>query len=142
VLSQHVDRRTRSERAVAVDISERRGGSPAGVDGVDERAVAVEVSERGLAVPADVDAVEGVRTSGPLHEHRRRRRPGVLDVVEQAILIANYEVQIACERHTNVRSELIGRRTRSERAVVVEIYDGGGALKGAVIVEISEPFRC
>ncbi len=74
--SQFIDRRTRSARTVAV-----------------------QVSERGGTRIADVDAVEGVRASGPLHEHRRRRRPGVLDVVEQAIPIAHDEVQIACERH-------------------------------------------
>ncbi len=73
--SQFIDRRTRSERAVAVDISERGG-----------------------AVIADVDAVEGVRASGPLRQRRRRRRPGVLDVVELAIDIAHDEVQVACER--------------------------------------------
>jgi hypothetical protein len=76
VRSLFIDRRTRSERAVAVEVSEREG-----------------------AVQADVDAVEGVRGSGPLHEHRRRRRPGVLDVDELAILIAHDEVQVACERH-------------------------------------------
>ena len=64
-----------------------------------ERAVVVEVGESGVTPIADVDAVEGVCASGPLHEHRRRRRPGVLDVDELAITIANYEVQIACERH-------------------------------------------
>ena len=64
-----------------------------------ERTVAVEVSEHGGALLADVDAVEGVRASGPLHEHRRRRRPGVLGVDELAIVIAHDEVQVACERH-------------------------------------------
>ena len=64
-----------------------------------ERAVVVEISERGGAVIAEIDAVEGVRASGPLHEHRRRRRPGVLDVGELAIPFAHDEVQIACERH-------------------------------------------
>ena len=73
--SQFIDRRTLYERAVAVDISERRD-----------------------AFLADVDTVEGVRTSGPFHKHRRRRRPDVLDVVEQAIIIAHNEVQVACER--------------------------------------------
>ena len=77
--SQFIDRRTRAERTVAVDVSER-WGTP-------------DVPGR-----ADLDAVEGVRASGPLHEHRRRRRPGVLYVVEQAIPIAHDEVQIACER--------------------------------------------
>ena len=64
-----------------------------------ERAVAVYVSERGDASRTDVDAIEGVRASGPYHKHRRRSRPGVLDVVEQAITVAHYEVQVACERH-------------------------------------------
>ena len=64
-----------------------------------ERTVAVEVSERGLAVSINVDAVEGVRASGPLHEHRRRRRPGVLRVDEFATVFAHDEVQVACERH-------------------------------------------
>ena len=63
-----------------------------------ERAVVVEICERGAADIADVDAIEGVRASGPLHEHRRRRRPGVLDVVERAILFSHDEVQVACER--------------------------------------------
>ena len=63
-----------------------------------ERAVAVDISERGGAAPPDEDAIEGVRASGPLHERRRRRRPGVLDVVEQATPIAHDEVQVACER--------------------------------------------
>ena len=74
--SQFIDRRTRSERAVVVDIGERGG-----------------------AELADVDAGEGILASGPLHEHRRRRRPGVLDVDELAIDIARDEVQVACERH-------------------------------------------
>ena len=56
-----IDRRTLSERAVAVEISKGRDGPI-----------------------ADADAVEGVCASGPLHEHRRRRRPNVLDVVELA----------------------------------------------------------
>ena len=47
----------------------------------------------------DIDAVEGVRASGPLHERRRRRRPGVLDVDELAIKFSHDEVQVACERH-------------------------------------------
>ena len=64
-----------------------------------ERAIAVEVCDRGDGLLADVDAVERVRASGPLHEHRRRRRPGVLDVDELAIIIAHDEVQVACERH-------------------------------------------
>ena len=64
-----------------------------------ERTVAVEISERGGAVPADVDAVEGVYASGPFHKHRRRRRPGLLDVLERArVDIAYYEIQVACER--------------------------------------------
>ena len=71
-------------------------------------AVAVEISERGGAGIADVDAVQGVRASGPRHENRRRSRPGVLDVVEVAIgrsPFAHYEVQVACARHKNVRSQ-------------------------------------
>ena len=79
-----IDRRTLSERAVAVDVSECGGN---------------------VLAPGDVDAVEGVRGSGPLHEHRRRRRPGVLDVGEHAISSAHYEVQIACERQKNVQSQ-------------------------------------
>ena len=71
-----IDRRTLSERAVAVEISKGRDGPI-----------------------ADVDAGEGVRASGPLHERRRRRRPGVLHVDERAIAFAHNEVQIACERH-------------------------------------------
>ena len=63
-----------------------------------ERAVVVEVSERGGAIRTDIDAVKGVRASGPLHERRRRRRPIVLEVVELAIGIAHDEVQVACER--------------------------------------------
>ena len=73
--SQFIDRRTRSARAVVV-----------------------EVSERGGAIHTNFNAIEGVRTSGPLHEHRRRRRPGVLDVVERASLFSHDEVQVACER--------------------------------------------
>ena len=73
--SQFIYRRTRSERAVAVEVGERRGANN-----------------------VDADAVEGVRASNPLHEHWRRRRPGVLDVVERAILFSHDEVQVACER--------------------------------------------
>ena len=73
--SQFIDRRTRSARAVVV-----------------------EISERGGAVIADIDTVEGVRGSCPLHEHRRRRRPDVLDVDERASLFSRDEVQVACER--------------------------------------------
>ena len=69
--SQFIDRRTLYERAVAVDICERGGYR---------------------APLADVDAVEWVRASGPCNEHRRRRRPDVLDVDERAIHIAHYEV--------------------------------------------------
>ena len=74
--SQFIDRRTRSARAVVV-----------------------EVSERGGARDTNFNAIEGVRASGPLREHRRRRRPGVLDVVERAVVIAHDEVQVACGRH-------------------------------------------
>ena len=63
-----------------------------------ERAVTVEIYNRGGAPFADADAIEGVRASGPLHERRRRRRPGVLHVGERAIIRAHYEVQVACER--------------------------------------------
>ena len=73
--SQHINQRTLSEHAVAVEVSERWGAV------------------------AEADAVEGVRASGPLHERRRRRRPGVLDVVELATFFAHYEVQVACARH-------------------------------------------
>ena len=59
--SQFIDRRTRSERAVVVEVSERGG------------------HHRG----ANVNAVEGVRASGPLHESRHRRRPEVLEVDER-----------------------------------------------------------
>ena len=79
--SQFIDRRTRSKRAVVVEICERGGANRTDVDAVDS------------------DGVEGVRVSGPLHEHRHRRRPVVLKVVEQAITVAHYEVQVACERH-------------------------------------------
>ena len=63
-----------------------------------EHAIVVEISERGGTAPADVDAIEGVRASGPLHERRRRRRPGVLDVGE-VVVIAHNDIQIACGRH-------------------------------------------
>ena len=110
-ISQFIDRRTRPKRAVAVDVSERGG-----------------------AVPGDYYAVERVRASGPLHEHRRRRRPGVLDVVEQAIIIAHDEVQIACGKHKNIQSQHIDRRTRSERAVAVEVSECGHAVPADVDV--------
>ena len=74
--SQHIDRQTRSEHAIVV-----------------------EICERGGAVSPDIDTVEGVRGSGPLHEHRRRGRPSVLDVGERDSLISHHEVQVACERH-------------------------------------------
>ena len=88
-----------------------------------ERAVAVEICNRGGAEIADIDAVEGVRASGPLHEHRRRRRPGVLDVIEEAIIeeaiifpcrspFSHHEVQVTCGRHKTMRSQHIDRRTR------------------------------
>ena len=74
--SQFIDRRTRSARAVVV-----------------------EISERGGARDTNFNAIEGVRASGPLREHRRRRRPRVLHVCElRAIKIAHDEVQVACER--------------------------------------------
>ena len=73
-MSQFIDRRTRSERAVVV-----------------------EVCERGGAKRTDVDAVEGVLASGSLHERRRRRRPSVLQVFER--VTSQYEVQVACGRH-------------------------------------------
>ena len=74
-----------------------------------ERAVVVEIYEHGDAVIADVDAVEWIRASVPCHEHRRRRRPGVLDVGERAtVFIANYEIQIA---------------------VAVEVSERGGAVR-------------
>ena len=85
--SQFIDRRTQSERAVAVEICERGPG------------ICAAISDPLDTTPADIDGVEGVRASGPLHEHRRRRRPGVLDVEELAILIAHDKVQVACERH-------------------------------------------
>ena len=59
--SQFIDRRTRSARAVVV-----------------------EISERGGAIRTNFNAIEGVRASGPLHEYRRRRRPRVLKVDERA----------------------------------------------------------
>ena len=64
-----------------------------------ERTVAINIAKCGEAIIADIDAVEGVRASAPLHKHRRRRRPSVLEVVELAIINAHYEVQVACERH-------------------------------------------
>ena len=122
---QFIDRRTRSERAVVV-----------------------EVSERGGARIADVDAVEWVRASGPCNEHRRRRRPGVLHVVEIAIVIAHDEVQVACGSHKFVQSQFIDRRTRFERAVTVEISERGGAVitdidavEGPVGRHLQEPVR-
>jgi hypothetical protein len=87
VQSQHINQRTLSEHAVAVEVSERRGTEP-----------------------ADVAAVEGVRASRPYHKHRRRRRPGVLGVDELAIVIAHDEVQVACGSHKFVQSQLIDRR--------------------------------
>ena len=69
--SQFIDRRTRSDGTVAVDVGERGG-----------------------AVRADVYAVERVRGSGPFHE---LRLPGVLDVDELAI--GDYEVRVACGRY-------------------------------------------
>ena len=71
----------------------------------------------------DLDAVELVRASGPCHEYRCRRCPDVLHIFERAFVFANYEVQVACARHKNVQSQHINRRTRSERAVVVEISE-------------------
>ena len=94
--SQFIDRRTRSKRAVVVEICERGGARRTDVDAVDS------------------DGVEGVRVSGPLHEHRHRRRPGVLDVVEQAHTIAHDEVQVACARNVTCgRSLLIDGRSLS-----------------------------
>ena len=72
--SQFIDRRTQSERAVAVEVSERGGG---------DFELSVEFKPR-----KKVDAVEGVRASFPSHEHRRRRRPVVLHV-DDAIDIAH-----------------------------------------------------
>merc|ERR1719174_2690124 len=89
-----------------------------------ERAVAVEVCNRGDTIRADVDAIKGVRASSPLHKHRRRRRPGVLDVDEFAIVLANYEVHVA---------------------VAVEVCKRGGALQTDVDavewVRASDPLR-
>ena len=67
-----------------------------------ERAVAVDVGKRGGAPVADVDTIEGVLTSGPLLENRRRRCPGILDVVECATPFAHHEVHVACERQKRV----------------------------------------
>ena len=72
--SQFIDRWTRSERAVAVDICDRGPGSL-----------------------ADANVVHGVRASGPYHENRRRSRPSVLKVDERASYTAHDEVQVACE---------------------------------------------
>ena len=93
-----------------------------------ERAVVVEVCERGDAEITDIDAVAGIRASGPKHERRRRRRPDVLDVDELALPFAHDEIQVACARHKNVRSQFIDRRTRSERAVAVDISECGRAF--------------
>ena len=110
--SQFIDRRTPSERAVAVEVSESG----------DDLLVAVVNAN-------PFSAAEGVRASGPRHEHRRRRRPSVLEVVELAIVIAHYKVQVACGRHKTMRSQHIDRRTRFERAIVVEVSESGGAMK-------------
>ena len=73
--SHFIDRWTRSERAVAVDIYDRGPGNL-----------------------ADANVVHGVRASGPYHENRRRSRPSVLKVDERASYTAHDEVQVACER--------------------------------------------
>ena len=75
VLSRYIDQWTLSERAVAVEISER-GGAPA----------------------TDVDAVEWVLAFSPFLELWLRRRPRVLKVFEPSILAAHDKIQVACER--------------------------------------------
>ena len=96
-----------------------------------ERAVPVEICDRGGAGITDVGAIEGVCGSGPCHEHRRRQRPSLLDVLEQAILIAHDEVQIACASHNIVQSQHINQRTLSERAITVE-----SECRGTVITDV------
>ena len=85
------DQWTRSECAVAVKIGKRWGAAMRSFPSV------VIVTLCGLLDFADVEAVEGVGESGPLHERRRLRRPDVLEVVDPAIGITKYEVQVACE---------------------------------------------
>ena len=70
-------------------------------------AVIVEVSERRGALIANVDAVEGVCASGPSDEQWRSGCPGVFKIVEHAILIAHYEVQVT---------------------VIVDVSEHGGAI--------------
>ena len=99
------DQWTRSECAVAVKIGKRWGAAMRSFPSV------VIVTLCGLLNFADVEAVEGVGESGPLHERRRLRRPDVLEVVEPAIRMTKYEVQVACERHkTCGRSLSVGGR--------------------------------
>ena len=90
--SQFIDRRARSERTVAVEISERGGAE----------------NHKRIRAAVDFDAVEGVRGASLFHEHWPHRRPYVLEIEELSMLVARYEIHIACER-PNVRSQFIDR---------------------------------
>ena len=60
-----------------------------------EVAVAVDVGERGLAAGTDVEAVEGARGAGLLLVARRRRGPDVLVIVDEVVVFAQDEVEVA-----------------------------------------------
>ena len=76
--SKFIGRRTRYQRAVAVDISER---------------------EAATVTPCpDINAVEGVGASGPRHKFRCIRCSAAHEVAEHAQIFADYDVKVTCER--------------------------------------------
>ena len=165
--SQFIYRRTRSERAVVVEISERWFAVPSDAKPIKKIrasgplhehrrrrcpgvleivklavllahnnvhvAIGVEVSEHGGAVAANVEAVEGIRSPGPRHEIRRRRRPRVLEVEERAGVIARYKVHVAVVVEIHER----GRGKREPSAVRAD----DDALEGPVRRHLQEPLR-
>jgi hypothetical protein len=126
-----------------------------------EVAVAVEVGEARHGEETDIDAVEGIGGAGALGEGRRGGGTGVLEIVQEAVEVADegVEVAVAVEvgearravvPHTAVEriggAGALGEDRRGGRAGVLEIVQGAvvvadDGVEVAVAVEVGEAGR-
>ncbi len=126
-----------------------------------EVAVAVEVGEARHGEETDIDAVEGIGGAGALGEGRRGGGTGVLEIVQDAVEVADdgVEVAVAVEvgearravvPHTAVEriggAGALGEDRRGGRAGVLEIVQGAvvvadDGVEVAITVEVGEAGR-